>query len=66
MAKLLVTALLPWALKIIEYFLDKSVKKAELKQKFLNFVHAMANDSGQSAKLRKSYQTQLKRLKQKQ
>lgn len=54
-------AIIPIALKIVEYFLAQRAMSNETKRKFYEFVEAMQGQNG-SVKLSNSYREQLKRL----
>lgn len=63
MTATLITAFLPFAIKIISAYLDKNKDKKEARKAFLLFVEKMQSTAGNSASLRNSYQNQIDRLK---
>ena len=59
-----ITALIPFAIKLLGLFIDKKVNNVELKRKFYDLVDTL-NKSGYAnipAKLKKSYDDQSARL----
>lgn len=60
----IITAILPFAIKIIAAWFAKNEEKKEAREAFLKFIEAMQNDSTGSAGLKSSYQQQLERLRQ--
>ena len=63
MTATIVSALLPFAIKIISAWFEKNQDKKEAREAFLSFVEKMQSNAGNSASLRKSYQAQIERLK---
>lgn len=63
MTATLVSAFLPFAIKIITAYLEKNEDKKEARKLFLQFVEKMQSSAGDSASLRSSYQAQIDRLK---
>jgi len=59
----IIEMLVPFALKILGAYAEKKKMSKESKEKFLSFVEAMGNESGESAKLHNSYKAQIERLK---
>lgn len=64
MLKAAMIAFLPIAIRLIGYFIDRSVKDAEIKGRWLDFVLAMQAKGIISAKLRDDYQRQRDELDQ--
>ena len=64
----IITTVLPFALKIIGYFVDKKIKEGKLTEEarkaFLSFLGAIEPSLKDSARLRKSAQSQMERLKE--
>lgn len=63
MATTLITAFLPFAIKIITAYLEKGEDKKEARELFLKFIEKMNNNAGNSTSLRTSYQAQIDRLR---
>lgn len=63
MVSTIVSALLPLALKLIGYFVEKQAKKGEAKIAWLKFLDSIESSLGDSARLRSSYQAQRDRIR---
>jgi len=59
----IIAALLPFAIKIIASWFEKNEQKKEARDAFLKFVEAMQKSGSDSARLKKSYEEQLERLR---
>ena len=59
----LLTAIMPIALQLIGFFLGKSAASDKMKQQFLDLVHSIENETGESVKLSDSAKRQMQRLK---
>lgn len=64
----MIKLLLPWALKLIGYFIEKEVKDGKIKKEtrvsYLDFLKNMEPSLGDSARLRRESQSQIERLKE--
>lgn len=65
---IVITTVLPFLLKMIAFFVDKKIKEGKLteeaRKSYLNFLQSIEPGLGDSAKLRKSAQSQMDRLKE--
>lgn len=59
----IISALLPFAIQILTAYFERNKDKKEAREAFLSFVQKMQSGSGESARLRSSYQAQIDRLK---
>jgi len=63
-----ITTILPLVLKILGYFVDKKIKEGKLSEEarkaYLNFLSSIEPSLTDSARLRKSSQSQIERLKE--
>lgn len=57
------TTIITVGLQLLGYFLGKNSENKELQKKFYEFVEAFDKEYMNSAKLKKSYEEQLKRLR---
>lgn len=64
----IITTVLPFALKIIGYFVDKKIKEGKLteeaRKSYMSFLESIEPSLKDSARLRKSAQSQMDRLKE--
>ncbi len=64
----IIMTVLPFALKMIGYFVDKKIKEgkltAEARKSYMNFLESIEPALKDSARLRKSAQSQMDRLKE--
>ena len=58
----IVTSLLPFAVKLISYFIDKNHKSKERDKKWLEFLKQIQNEENVSVRLRKETQKQIIKL----
>jgi hypothetical protein len=58
----IIGAILPFGIKIIGWWLDKSAADAEMKRQFYGFVDSLGQRNMIAAKLHDSYKAQLERL----
>lgn len=60
----LLLAILPTILRIVGYFLNKNSANNEMMKKFYEFTEAFDREYLNSVKLKKSYEEQLKKLRE--
>ena len=60
----IILAVIPTALKVLGYFLDKNNADKEMMKRFYEFTEAFDMEYLNSVKLKKSYEEQLKKLRE--
>lgn len=63
MTATLITALLPFALKILGMYFDKIEGDKDQKKAYLDFIQKMQSKANQPASVKTSYDAQIERLK---
>lgn len=60
----IVTALIPFAIKILNSYFEKNKDKKDQREAYLKFLESMQSSASTPATMRNSYQDQIRRLRE--
>lgn len=63
LASTVVTALIPFVIKLITYFIDKKINDNELRKQFLDLLVTMQSHEDTPVKIREKCQSQIERIR---